>query len=306
MSEDDFDNQMKKLGVRRLGDARNAGQRTVRIARDARAGKVGAKSGRDAAPRSESGPSGAETEELQAALDAAKRQASEVNVELEALRQALSTAESGKEEAEARCAQLLSELEEPLQGSTSLKEALFERGVLGADEQKAAFEGLFQRGKWQGILPMLRVDRPERLRERLSEDLFLHCGTKRCRRPQSVVCLDVVPERCEICGGADWEANTASDAMLLNGYRTLVVYGGHPHHHALLREALDSRIRFRSAPGGQSSTKSSPAKGELRVYWGGTRSDPAHAQPTDASGIGISESNLAGMLRGVVSELRRR
>ena len=306
MSKDEFDSEMKKMGVRRIDADGSSRPKTVRIARSSTPPAGHGKRRPDAAATRKLDQPSPAVLKLQAEVEEANRRCKEVEGEVQGLKDALAQAHSSQESAEARNAQLLVELQEPTQGSVSLKEMLFQRGVLGQDEQHRAFEGLFQRKLWEGILPMLRVDRPGRLQERLSQDLFLHCGSAACRAPKSVVCLEVMPERCEVCGGAEWSAASASDALLLNGYRVVILYGGHPHQHALLRDGLDSRIRFRAAPAGQAAEKPPEKSGEVRIYWEGTRSDPAGDCPDHAGCVAVPDSSLAGLVRTVVYELGRR
>ncbi len=131
------------------------------------------------------------------------------------------------------------------QGGVELTTLLSERGLRGVDEQERALGALAASRTLRDVLPALRVSRVEDVRRVLAERLVLVDASA---PDAGVGGVAVAPERAEIPPPAMLAQRLAqlSERLLLAGMRRVVLVGGRPAWHRLLRDGLDARVELRT------------------------------------------------------------
>jgi hypothetical protein len=135
------------------------------------------------------------------------------------------------------------------QAGTDLVALLVERGLRGVDEQERALGALASSKSLRDVLPALKVVRVDEVRKVLRDRLVL--VEPSVADPTAVGGVAVAPERAEIPAPAilAQRLSQLSERLLLAGLRRVVVVGGKPAWHRLLRDGVDPRIELRTVTG---------------------------------------------------------
>lgn len=127
------------------------------------------------------------------------------------------------------------------------------RGVLGPTELDSMLRAFADARMGADLLRQLAVPDPQALTALLDDRLVLLGGCERCPPAPGRVVLTVPRARCEVCRGQDLGAAQRHffDACLVNGLTRIVLVGGQPKDHRLLRTLLhDRRLQLILVPGG--------------------------------------------------------
>ncbi|MFM2162952.1 MAG: hypothetical protein RLZZ383_2464 [Pseudomonadota bacterium] len=131
-------------------------------------------------------------------------------------------------------------------GGIELATLLVERGLRGVDEQERALGALAASRTLRDVLPSLRVTRVEDVRRVLAERLVLVDAS--APEAGGIGGVAVAPERAEIPPPAllAQRLSQLSERLLLAGLRRVVLVGGRPTWHRLVRDGLDPRVELRT------------------------------------------------------------
>ncbi|MEC7240517.1 MAG: hypothetical protein VXW32_04710, partial [Myxococcota bacterium] len=235
-SENDFDEVMRRLGVRRLDESgKTHSKSTPRVTAPPQNPPVPVS---DKVPRTPQGAAdeptvtrSRESEELRSL----KTEREQLLREIEGLRQRERALESE-----------LSELRSiDVQGLETVQGVLQDWRIRGGEDLNRWVRGLTEMGRFSEFISYLQVGHSGLLRKLVDETAVFHCGRHSCSAPSAVAILPSDLSDCEICGGLDpepWGARL-SDALLLSGKRKVVLRG---HRVALLRYLagqMDPRIQ---------------------------------------------------------------
>ncbi|NOY28081.1 MAG: hypothetical protein GXP62_19625 [Oligoflexia bacterium] len=178
---------------------------------------------------------------------------------------------------------------DPLGDQPSASAVLQARGVLGATEQDAALRGFADARLGAQLLGRLSVSDPVSLTAFLDDRLVLQGGCEHCPVVPGRVSLTVPPSRCEVCRGQDLSTSIRRfvDACLVNGLTRLILVGGRPLDHILLRILIvDRRLALTLVPGGlgRGSEQIAADIGQVQavICWMDRLADPSLA---DAYGV---------------------
>jgi hypothetical protein len=193
----------------------------------------------------------------------------------------------------------------------TLQELLEERGLRGSDEFERSIIALAQSRLLREAIWTFRVDSPEVLRKLLSERLVLVDGAPAEAISRAGPTVVVASERAEVPGAAALGRMLANlgEAMLLNGMRRVVLVGGRPTWHRVLREGLDPRLDLRSVAAKvrdaiQASTDVVGA--DLVVLWGVELVPAARAVYTGSRAVVIEvhEGGVGELIQTVITKLQ--
>jgi hypothetical protein len=227
---DNFEQAMRQMGVRRLGDKPVRRPAAVRAEAKAVPETPAVKPDNPTvlapASPSEEAQLTVELSEAQDQILALKRQLVDLQVENQALAAPVAAPRSGR-----------------------IQRILRERG-LDVNQHEPCFRALMEAGTFSRFLDQIEVLDETSFARFLDGQIFLHCGQSGCEGPASMASVPVSPEACEICGGLACEpwAEKLSSQLLLNGVRKLYFRG---QRVALLRwfsAQMDPRITIRVAP----------------------------------------------------------
>jgi hypothetical protein len=328
----DFDAYMRDRGVQRIEPPAAAGNRPGMPAVASSDPKIRAQV--EALQRA--------LQTAQAEREATKRSVAAAQAELDAVKRSLMAAQADRDEAHRGLAVVQAERDEtkrslmaaqaerdalakeraalqrqvttaaavpaPLAARTSLREALWERGVEDETEAAELLLVLLDRNAAE-LLDALEA-RPEHA-ERLLGRLALVCERPECQpeSPQAVV-VRVSPERCEVCGGSD--IRVAFDLLLRASRRAgvtrLVIVGGSPPYHTQLRDLARGTDLKLDLVSGHSKPGRRRARNDAErvVIWGATILDHGTSAAYDHLGdrlIRVTHRGISGMLREVAETL---
>jgi hypothetical protein len=190
---------------------------------------------------------GAPIAELRAERDALRLERDALLQDLEVLRERLQRAEDGREQAESVAETLRAEG----QGAgVPVMELLKQRGLLGLDEGERALHALAGLRALRDLLPSVRVGDPGAFSEALARRVVLVGGEAPEGLPTGVAPIAVAEERAELPDRAALAKALArmGEALLLNGWRRVLLLGGDALSHRLLAAGLDRRVEWRSVP----------------------------------------------------------
>ena len=235
-SDNDFDEVMRRMGVRRLDDQ---GRSSVKKATQSMKSAPQAPTGLKKKPQ---GPP-------QETLDAPSNIPSSASVEVSALRRERKRLLEEIDQLRQREQDLQSELNGlksiEIQGIETVQGVLQDWQIRGGDELNQWIKGLTELGRFSEFLSYLKVGHSGLLRKLVDETSVFHCERNNCLAPDGMAILSAATSDCEICGGLDpepWGARL-SEALLLSGKRKVVLRG---RRVALLRHLagqMDSRIQ---------------------------------------------------------------
>lgn len=187
----------------------------------------------------------------------------------------------------------------------SLAEVFRSRGLVGEDESVAALRALLDARRFMALQELLEVSDPSAALYLLRSQLALHCGREDCPTPQGLTLLRVSPERCEVCGGSDIRRGLRrfSEALMLEALLRVVIVGGSPSYHRMLRDGVDKRVDIRLVAGDARRTRSQAQAdlswAQLVIIWGGTILDHKVSelyQDSQARTLRIANRGLSGLL----------
>jgi hypothetical protein len=185
-----------------------------------------------------------------ATVDAEREAVATVRSELEDERRRLSDERRAVEHERGRLREVelrLAHRSEDDQGAVALPFLLARRGLRGADEFERAIGALAQRGQLRHVLESLRCDQPERLADLLAQRLILVGGEAPDGLPALLAAVAVAPDRADLPGKVhlDRALSRFGEILLLHGLRRVVIVGGRPAWHKVLRDGLDPRVELR-------------------------------------------------------------
>lgn len=194
----------------------------------------------------------------------------------------------------------------------SLESVFRRRGLVGEDEAVAALRVLLDSRRFAAMQGLLRVTEPNEAVSLLRAQVALHCGREDCPAPNGVSILRGSPERCEVCEGSDMRRGLRrfSEALMLEALLRVVVVGGSPGYHRMLREGVDRRVDLRLVAGDARRTGSQAQAdlswAQLVIIWGGTILDHKVSELYSggpARTLRIAHRGLSGLLDQVVRAL---
>lgn len=158
--------------------------------------------------------------------------------------------------------------------TASLVSLLEARGLRGADEFERAIVGLARARRLQDVLLTLGTDDARALRRLLDDHLLLtgpHPPEGLAARSEATV--TVAPDRAEVPDATDLArlGERLSDAILLDGWRSVRLVGGRSTLVRLLKDALDSRITLTWSPGTLrtvAAARADVSDADVVVLWG--------------------------------------
>jgi hypothetical protein len=219
-----------------------------------------------AANRSPAAASGARAELVlaerlqaaEAALADARAEASALRGSVDTLRserdaalQAAARAEDALAEADAHRRSLSRELSErdAVRAPTALREVFERRGLRGDDEIALALRALVDARRTAEVLDAVYLSDPRALEDVLWSRLLLVADGEEV--PAGLVPVRVPSERSEAPESSPNRAALTrfSTACLVHGARKIVIVGGSPAYHRVLREGVDKRIDLRLVDG---------------------------------------------------------
>ena len=292
-SDNDFEEAMRRMGVRRLGNQpappqskSKPGRRTVSKEPD---------SVLTTTPSSNSTPTTVERV-LVATPSADAEELRKLRAENEAIREE-------RDRLNERVQQLSSDLNAiktiDVQGIETVQGVLQDWRIRGGGELDTWVRGLVELGRLPEFLSYLKVGHSGLLRKLVDETSVFHCGRDSCLPPNGAVPLSVSLEDCEVCGGLepeDWSAKL-SNQLLLMGVRKVVLRG---HRVALLKHlaaGMDSRISVRVV--GLSVNFAAPDASTWVALWRRSGDDTEHI----AADCRVKASSLGQWVTRVVYRL---
>ena len=209
-------------------------------------------------------------QQLQSRTDARAGSLEGERAALDALRQAL---DAERAALDAERAALTSESDRRSDAYAGLQELLEERGLRGTDEFERALGALLQGRHLRDALWSFRVDAPDLLRRVLRERLMLVSGEPFAGLGTSAAAVTVAPDRAEVPDAPTVAAllTKLSERLLLHGMRRVLLVGGRPVWHRLMREGLDARLVFKALPPAardRHRAATDVVQADLIVLWG--------------------------------------
>lgn len=156
-----------------------------------------------------------------------------------------------------------------------LEVVLEQRGLVGKDEMALAIRGLLEAKREGQLLPLLQTTDPESLSELLLERVVLVADGEDA--PEGAVAVRVGSHRSELDAPTRMKdaLRRFSTACLLHNLKTIVIVGGSPVYHRVLKEGLDSRIQLRPIPGTRRGRIAAVPSADLILVWAPTILDHA-------------------------------
>ncbi|MFT7519752.1 MAG: hypothetical protein ACI9MC_001896 [Kiritimatiellia bacterium] len=227
-----------------------------------------------------------ELDALKQDLDRKRQELDEALVQLSAREQAVAALESG---------------------GVPLVDLLAERGLRGRDEASRALAQLSAQRLLDGTLLSLRVFDPAAVRDILRSRLILAKGPLEL---DGVAVVTVAPDRAELPAGDALQRlkDALADQFLLSGLTRVVVVGGGPLWHRMLRGGLDPRVQLRLDPSSVRDVDAAVVDvdwADVVVLWGVTETDSALRtySASDAVMVRLKDGGLLGLLSHVQSAL---
>lgn len=136
----------------------------------------------------------------------------------------------------------------PASTSVSLQDILAGRGFKGLDEYERAIGALAQARMLGDLLGRLKVDDVELVERFLRERVVLVSGE--APTGLGAAAVTVAPDRAELpdAGNLGKLLSRLGELFLLHGLRRVLVVGGRPAWHKLLRGGVDPRVELRFSP----------------------------------------------------------
>jgi hypothetical protein len=155
-------------------------------------------------------------------------------------------------------------------GPLSLRKVLEKRGIMGEDEGIMVLTALLQAQQGRTLLSLLSTEDPEGFREFLHEKLLL--VSEGDEVPAGVVPFRVPAERSEADppSAVRDALRRFSTACLVHNLRSIVIVGGSPAYHRVLREGLDGRLKLRLVPGDRRGRMAEYPAAEVVILWAST------------------------------------
>lgn len=155
-------------------------------------------------------------------------------------------------------------------GPLSLRKALEKRGLKGEDEGIMVLTALLQAQQGRTLLSLLSTEDPDGFREFLHEKLLL--VSEGDEVPPGVVPFRVPAERSEADppSAVRDALRRFSTACLVHNLRSIVIVGGSPAYHRVLREGLDGRLKLRLVPGDRRGRMAEYPAAEVVILWAST------------------------------------
>ncbi len=155
-------------------------------------------------------------------------------------------------------------------GPLSLRKVLERRGIMGEDEGIMVLNALLQAQQGRTLLSLLSTEDPESFREFLHEKLLLVAEGDEV--PPGVVSFRVPNERSEADppSAVRDALRRFSTACLVHNLRSVVVIGGTPAYHRVLREGLDGRLKLRLVPGDRRGRMAEYPAADVVILWAST------------------------------------
>jgi hypothetical protein len=182
---------------------------------------------------------------------------------------------------------------------TPLVALLEQRGLKGLDEFERALAALASTRSLRDVLFALRVEPPD-LIERLLVDRLLLVGSDPPRSlPRSFAQVAVSPERSEVPDASDLtrEMDRLSSALLLNGFRRVLIIGGRPVWQRVVRDGIDYRVDVRFAPSTRAADEVTQPTDAI-IAWGAPLDERARAtaQRSRITIIDVRESTVGALV----------
>jgi hypothetical protein len=240
---------------------------------------------------------------LEAGLADALARAEAVEAELRETRERLGTLEHSFAEVD----QHRRELQRAASAATAsapLRACFERRGLLGDDEIAVAIRALLDAHR-VSELARIEVADPAAVEEWLWERVLLLAEDE--STPPGVVAVRVPAERSE---GVSSSANRAamsrfSTACLVRNRKRIVIVGGSPAYHRILREALDPRLDVRLIPGNRRGRLPEIPSADLVILWASTILDHS-VSARFPEGVVIPHRSIARMLNAATEWIEGR
>jgi hypothetical protein len=189
-------------------------------------------------------------------------------------------------------------------GGVSVVSVLQGRGLSGPDEMERALGALASARALRDVLPRLRVDDPQALAALLRDKLVLVGSVVPDGALGAVATVVVAPQRAEVASldAVRRDVTRLGELLLLHGLRRLVLVGGRPLWHRVLREHIDPRIEVRLVAGRTRTAEdaaSDVARADLVVLWG------VEAEPAADRVYGTSRATVVRLFGEGPSDLVR-
>lgn len=190
-------------------------------------------------------------------------------------------------------------------GPIPLRKVLERRGIMGEDEGIMVLNALLQAQQGRSLLSLLSTEDPEGFREFLNEKLlFVAEGDE---VPQGVVPFRVPSERSEADppSAVRDALRRFSTACLVHNLRSVVVIGGTPAYHRVLREGLDGRLKLRLVPGDRRGRMAEYPAADVVILWASTILDHRVSAHYPAGWV-IPHRGIARMLAAATERIEGR
>ena len=225
--------------------------------------------------------------------------------EAEALRLRVAALEQDLAEVDTHRRSLQRQLAEKAQpdAPVTLREALLARGLVGEDECVLALRALLDAHRVGELLDHCVAGEP--VEELVWNRLLLLAEGEDV--PPGIVAVRVPPDRSE---GPNSSVNRAAlarfaTACLLHNVRRVMIVGGSPAYHRVLRDGMDTRIDLRLVPGNRRGRLPESAGADIVLLWASTILDHSVSDHFP-EGIVIPHRGIARFLGAAVDEIERR
>ncbi len=190
-------------------------------------------------------------------------------------------------------------------GPLALRKALEKRGIMGEDEGIMVLTALLQAQQGRTLMSLLSTEDPEGFREFLHEKLLLVAEGDEV--PPGVVPFRVPQERSESDppSAVRDALRRFSTACLVHNLRSIVIVGGTPAYHRVLREGLDGRLKLRLVPGDRRGRLAEYPAAEVVILWASTILDHRVSAHYPAGWV-IPHRGIARMLAAATERIEGR
>lgn len=235
MKNQNFDDLMASMGVRKLDRGENAGRSSPSASKPSRTKIRKAVNSQSNAPKrldeSEIESLRKKIQALNDELVSTKAQLKEHVLEISRVTKVSEQAQADLTEAHRQVERLAAEVSiwnGESDSGEGLLACLNRRGLKGEDERRDALMALGERRELDALLKRLKVVDASMVHQQLGRRLILCCGNESCRAAASVATIVVGANRCEICGGqpVEEDARRFVSGLLNMGWRRCTIYGG--------------------------------------------------------------------------------
>lgn len=182
----------------------------------------------------------------------------------------------------------------------SLMDLLEARGLRGADEFERAIVALARGRHLDDALWTLRVESANVLERVLTEQLILVSGQVPPQLSKGAAVVSVAPDRAEVpdAGALARSLDALGGALLLRGWRRVLVVGGRARWRRLLDDGLDERVTMRFVPSGpraEEAVRADAAWADLIVRWAVDDDTPDYAAG-GSNGLDVSQDAVVAFI----------